>query len=187
MKIAAKIATGLVLGLLVGGCDKEKAAESGAPATKASAAPSAAASGAPAASSSASPAGAAPATAGGGSFKGTYKAKVGAVTPPKDAKIQLWEKDPGTAAIGDGTVQIKIDGRTVTGSAKGALGEQVIHGELDGKDFSARLDPKDPNTQDAMTGVLTGKLDGDAITGTLRVSGRNGNIVRESEIKLAKE
>jgi hypothetical protein len=38
-----------------------------------------------------------------------------------------------------------------------------------------------------MTGVLQGKLEGDAIVATLRVASRNADVVREAEVKLAKE
>jgi hypothetical protein len=142
---------------------------------------SASASAAPSASASAPSAGA------GDAYKGAYKAKVGAVNPPKDAKIQLWAKDEGTAAVGDGTVHLAIRGTTITGDAKGALGEQTITGQLDGKDVTARVDPKNPNAENAMTGVLTGKLEGTTITATIRVSSRNANIVREAPITLTHE
>jgi hypothetical protein len=33
---------------------------------------------------------------------------------------------------------------------------------------------------------LHAKVDGDKIVGTLRVSGRNGNLVREAEVTLTK-
>jgi hypothetical protein len=146
--------------------------------------PSGSGSAAPAASAPAEPAGAA------GSWKGTYTAKVAEVTPPKDAQVKLWAKDPGTAAVGDGTLKLTLTGSgtklLVKGEAKGPLGAQVISGDADGKDISARVDPKDPNAPDAMTGFFQGKLEGSSIVGTLRVSSRNGNLAREAEIKLTR-
>ena len=38
-----------------------------------------------------------------------------------------------------------------------------------------------------MTGVLTGKLEGAALSVVLRVSGRNGNIVREATFVLTRK
>jgi hypothetical protein len=49
----------------------------------------------------------------------------------------------------------------------------------------AVLNPKDPHAANAMTGVLNAKVDGDKIVGTIRVSGSNGNLVREAEVSLA--
>lgn len=177
--------------LLLAGCDKPSsspsATPSAAPVASAPAAPSATASAAATASASAAPSGAAAALGAASSWKGTYKAKVGAVNPPKDAKIQLWAKDPGTELVGDGTVHLTVTGTTVKGEAKGALGDQVLAGTLDEKDLSARVDPKDPNTEAAMTGVLTGKVEGASIQAVIRVSGRNGNIVREATVTLTRE
>ena len=179
----------LVFVALVMACDHSSGGA--APAPSASVAPVAStpprepasvASAAPSASASASAAiGAA------SSWKGAYKAKVGVVNAPKDSKIQLWAKDDGAAFVGDGSVHLTITGTSVRGEAKGALGDQLVTGVLDDTELSARLDPKNPNTEGAMTGVLTGKLDGAAMTATLRVSGRNGNVVREATFTLTRE
>jgi hypothetical protein len=125
-----------------------------------------------------------------GAYAGTYKAKVGTVSDyPKEAKVAAWEKDAGTEAVGDGTLSLVVTRgrRVVTGEAKGALGEQTLSGDLDATELRAKVDPKNPNTEPAMTGVLTGTFANGTFTGTLRVSGRNGNVVREAEIKLAKQ
>ena len=181
--------------VVVAACDRPSS--SGAPAALTSStssarpvasAPASSASG-PASSASAASSAAPAASDGSGAatWKGAYKAKVGAVNPPKDAKIQLWAKDEGAALVGDGTVRLTITGTQVHGEAKGVLGEQTINGVLEEKELSARVDPKNPNTQDAMTGVLTGKLEGSTLTATLRVSGRNGNLVREATFPLTRE
>ncbi len=179
------------------GCDKgtptptdtaKGAVSSAEPATSAPPAASGSASG----SASAAASGGAPEAAGAAErWKGSFKTKVGLVTPPEKAEVKVWTKDPGTEAIGDGTITLSVSGkgpgRTVDGTADGALGDLLIRGELDDKELSARVDPKTPNAPGAMTGVLQGKRTADGIEATLRVSGRNGNIVREATIKLAKE
>ena len=176
--------------LVLTGCDKSSGDAPATPSAVPAASAPEAASAAPkaSASSSASPASSAAAAPGAASsWKGTYKAKVGAVNPPKDAKIQLWAKDPGTELIGDGTIHLTVTGTTVKGEAKGALGDQLLAGTIDEKELSTRVDPKEPNSAAAMTGVLTGKIEGSTITAVIRVSGRNGDIVREAAVTLTKE
>lgn len=124
-----------------------------------------------------------------GTYTGAYKARVSTVSDyPKEAKVAAWEKDLGTEAVGDGTITLVVTPghRTVSGETKGALGAQTISGDLEGAELRARVDPKRPNTEPAMTGVLSGTFATGAFTGTLRVSGRNANVVREAEVKLSR-
>ncbi len=162
---------------LAAGCDKPNTA----PAPAASASAPAAASSAPPAASSAPPA--APQAS---AWEGPYTSKVGKVTPPAEAKMKLWEKDPGKDGVGAGTIKLSITGRLVTGELDGALGALVLHGDVDDKVLTARVDPKDPNTPQAWTGTLTGKLEADALTVVLRVASRDANQAREAEAKLTK-
>ncbi|MCU0683103.1 MAG: hypothetical protein MUF34_12790 [Polyangiaceae bacterium] len=161
-----------------------------APVTGSASASAAAATGeasAAAASSGAAPIEGAPAA---GTYAGTYKAKPGAMTEvPKEGKVKAWATDPGSEAVGDGTlsVTVVVGQRAVKGEAKGALGDQLINGELEGKTLRARVDPSDPNVVTAMTGILTGAFEGDAFKGVLRVAGRNGNVVREGAVTLSKK
>jgi hypothetical protein len=101
--------------------------------------------------------------------------------------------DPGSAAVGKGTIAVSItEPRGEThGEASGALGEMTITGVFDGHELRANLVPKKPNADGAMTGfmVLTageGPNSG-ALKGTLRVSGRDARIVREGDVELAKK
>src|SRR4051794_11401473 len=52
----------------------------------------------------------APAAAAGAasSWSGAYTAKVGVVEPPQNAKEKTWTQDPGSAAIGKGTIDLSI-------------------------------------------------------------------------------
>ncbi len=179
-----------------GGTSPEGAA--GAPAASVSAAsPPAVITAAASASASASaPAGAVgegPLVEGGpeaGTYEGAYKAKVGSVNEvkEKEGKPKAWSTDPGTEAVGDGTLSLVVTGRrAVKGQAKGALGEQELNGELEGKALRARVDPSDPNAPAAMTGILTGTFEGSGFKGVLRVAGRNGNVVREAAVTLTRK
>ncbi|HEU4411295.1 MAG TPA: hypothetical protein VFS43_38945 [Polyangiaceae bacterium] len=189
-------ALGLAL-LLLGGCgsssDGTGAAPAGspsgaaAPAAGAASAAGSASAAAPAASADAPPLEGAPAA---GAYAGSYKAKVGAMNEvPKEAKSKAWAGDAGTEAVGEGTLSLTVVSgrRAVAGEAKGPLGDQLINGELDGKILKARVDPADPNAPAAMTGILDGAFEGNGFKGVLRVSGRNGNLVREAAVTLTRK
>jgi hypothetical protein len=200
--VSAVMGAAIAVALNLGGCSDPggKGPPTGASTTSATgsanAAPSGsssaqgAASGSAAGSASGAPAGSA--SADGATWKGTYKAKVGAVTPPKEAAVEVWAKDPGTAAIGDGTISLTVtqvpSGKfsRVVGEGKGALGDLVISGTLDADGLTARIDAKDPKAPTAMSGTLSGKQDGAKIEATLRVSGRDANVVREATITLTR-
>lgn len=200
--LAALTGAAIAIGVSLGGCSDpggkgQPAGTTTASATSsANAAPSGsssaqgAASGSAAGSASGAPAGSS--AADGASWKGTYKSKVGAVTPPKEAAVEVWAKDPGTAAIGEGTISLTItpvpSGKfsRVLGEGKGALGDLVISGTLDADGLTARIDAKDPKAPNAMSGTLSGKQDGAKIEATLRVSGRDANVVREAAVTLTR-
>lgn len=170
------------------GCAKEESAKP-APAVSAPPAVTPPMSAAPSGSAAPAASGSAPAAAPAGekgSFEGTFTSKVAKVTPPAEAKVKLWEKDPGKDGVGAGTIKLTISGRVVSGEVTGALGALVVSGDLDDKVLTARLDPKDPNAQDAWTGTLTGKVEADGIAIVLRVASRNANLAREADAKLAK-
>ncbi len=110
--------------------------------------------------------------------------------PPKNAKEKTWENDPGSAALGKGTIELSISAPRgeVTGEAKGPLGAMIAAGTFDGHELRANLAPKDPKSADAMTGFLL--MNGESagpLQGTMRVSGRDGRIVREAAVEIAKK
>lgn len=164
------------------------ASTASAPASAAaSVAASVAASGGAAPAASSAPAAG---TAGAETWQGKFTAKVGAVTPPKEAEVRVWAKDPGTELVGEGSLKLEISGaaprRDVRGEGTGALGDLLISGELEGTEFRARVDPKNPNDPKAMTGVLQGSLKGDKLELVLRVASRNANVVREAEVSASR-
>ena len=121
-------------------------------------------------------------------WSGSYAAKVGAVEPPTNAKEKTWTLDPGSAAVGKGTVDLSVGERGETrGETKGPLGEMTITGLYDGKELRANLLPKDPRADGAMTGFMVLSSEGDSLKGTMRVSNRDARIVREATVELAKK
>lgn len=170
-------------------CSKE-GGDKALPAAPASAAPVASA----AAPASAAPVASAAKAVGGeaSSWGGSYTAKVGPVAPPENAKEKTWANDPGSDAVGKGTVQLNVSGPRgeTRGELGGPLGDLQVSGFFDGKELRANLMPKDPKAETAMTGfmVLTGEgAPPAALKGTLRVSGRDARIVREAAVELAKK
>src|SRR5207253_313735 len=96
-----------------------------------------------------------PAASAANRWAGAYVAKPGAVLPPKNANEKTWQRDPGTAAIGAGTIELAIGPRgDALGSSSGALGDLALSGSFDGKELRATATPRDPNAPGAMTGAL---------------------------------
>lgn len=121
---------------------------------------------------------------------GAYTAKPGAVAPPSNAREKTWTKDPGTASVGPGTIELTVGPLPrgeVVGRASGALGDLELSGAFDGKELRATARPREPNAPDAMTGTLSLAVEGDALAGTLRASGRDATIVRDADVKLQKK
>jgi hypothetical protein len=112
---------------------------------------------------------------------------VGEVNPPKNAKEKTWKQDPGTASVGPVTVDLLVSQPRgdASGTVTGALGDLVVSGTFDGTDFRASLAPKNPNAPDAMTGFLTARVEGGVLKGEIRVSSRDGKIVREASGDLS--
>jgi autotransporter translocation and assembly factor TamB len=106
---------------------------------------------------------------------------------PQGAPDDTWADDDGTAASGNGTVDLTIDvDGQVKGTAKGALGTMTIRGWLDGATLRAGLAPADPTAAIAMSGVLVGTAEDETITGELRVSSQDAKLVRSASLKLTR-
>jgi hypothetical protein len=179
MRTSWSITSATVLGMAIGACSK---GSSGSAPSASSSLPAVASAEPP------RPAPSASAAAERTSWSGSYTAKVGAVDPPKNANEKVWAQDPGSAAVGKGTVDLSVRERgEAGGETKGPLGEMTISGLYDGKELRANLQPKDPKADGAMTGFMVLSTDGDALKGTLRVSGRDARIVREAAVELAKK
>lgn len=182
--IVTMLATGCVI-VMAAGCSKTSS-DKASPAASTSAAPVAAA------SSAAPPSSATAQGAEGSAWSGSYVAKVGPVVPPEAAKEKAWTNDPGTAAVGQGTIKLSVSGPRgdTQGDLTGPLGDLKISGVFDGTELRANLMPKDPKGDEAMTGFMLLGASGappSALKGTLRVSNRDARIVREASVELAKK
>ena len=177
----------VVLGLGVLACDRSDGAKN-APSSSASQAieaPSARAPAQASASTSAIASGSpAPQASAGAAWSGDYLAKKSAIELPKKITDETWKKDPGDTMVGPGKLSLSLSGGSVSGTASGALGEQVASGTFDGKSLHVSLNPKDPTDPSAMTGTAVGDLSDGAIKGILRCSGPDAVAVREASFEL---
>jgi hypothetical protein len=188
MKLTFRLVGSLLALFAVTSCSKE-GGDKANPAASSSAAPLASGSAGPASSA----AKAAPAAGQGSSWSGSYLAKVGPVAPPENAKEKAWTEDPGTAAVGRGSIALSMAGSRgdTLGELTGPLGDLKVSGVFDGKELRANLVPKDPKADGAMTGfMLLAASEGPppaSLKGTLRVSNRDARIVREASVEVAKK
>ncbi|MCC6522076.1 MAG: hypothetical protein IT373_05395 [Polyangiaceae bacterium] len=130
----------------------------------------------------------APAVPEAGAWHGTYQAEKDTVFVPEKVPYHgAWAKDDGKQAVGPGKVELTVapDGQ-VTGTASGALGDQVIRGVVEGGALRLGLTAKDPRDPAAMSGILTGSLKGDKLVGTLQVASADASLVRQAPVELAR-
>jgi hypothetical protein len=182
-----RASTVAVLLALLAACDKGKGDGEKSPATTDSTKATSSASTTASASASAS---ASSAVAKSVEVTGSYTSAVGEIRTPKDAPAF---KGDTTAALGAGTITIVLPAENgpVLGKATGALGNQRFSGTLDDTTLTGSLAPIDL-TPPAFWGTLTATISGSGAQrtakGTLRVSDKEGRVVRESafELKAAK-
>jgi hypothetical protein len=122
-----------------------------------------------------------------GSWAGSYQATAHRIVLPTDhGGIPDWKADDGKAFVGSGTLELACgaDG-TVSGSARGPLGEQDVRGESTGDSLQARLVPRS-GAQTAFAGTLTASRSGSDVTGDLRAASTDGRIARTGSVTLTK-
>lgn len=147
----------------------------------------------PATSASAAPATSGAATTGeagsfAGAWEGKYEAKKATVGMPPKVKDKPRAADEGKAAVGAGTIALTVGpSGEVRGKVKGALGDGLLTGKVDGAWLRATLLPEDPTSGHAMTGVLVAKLVDGKLEGEVRAAGPDAVLVREAAISLAKK
>lgn len=120
----------------------------------------------------------------GAGWSGDYTAKKPSIELPKKITDETWKKDTGEKAAGPGKLSLSVNDGVVSGTASGALGEQIVVGTFDGKSLRVSLNPKDPMLALAMTGTAVGDLSDGVIKGTLRCSGPDAVVVREASFEL---
>lgn len=124
-----------------------------------------------------------------GTWTGSYEAKKQPIEmSKKEGAVWQWEKDDGGTGSGKGTLSLTVaeDG-AITGTASGALGEQVVSGRVVDEEFRLRLKPKDMADIEAFGGTMTGKRDGDEVKGELKASSGDSINVRKASVTLEKQ
>lgn len=138
---------------------------------------------APAASASAKPAD------GKTGWSGPYTLAAGTLSIPSENKDYAGvkqAKDDPSKLMGDGKIELTIEGTKVTGTIEGAAGPAVVDGSVVGEEIRGTVRRKDPK-DDGLTGTLTAKIAGDSAEGKLSLSEANAAIVREAKIVLKKK
>jgi hypothetical protein len=183
MREWTKRAVTIAVLLAMAACDKGKGDGDKSPATTDSAKTTSSASTAAFASASASASGA---TAKSVEVTGSYTSAVGEIRTPKDAPAF---KSDTTTALGAGTITIVLPAENgpVLGKATGALGNQRFSGTLDDTTLTGSLAPIDlapPAFWGTLTATISGAGAQRSAKGTLRVSDKEGRVVRESAFEL---
>lgn len=125
-------------------------------------------------------------------FKGAYTAKQGAVRTPEDAPPFVHPDSKDGLGAGELELTVPAAKGEVVGKASGALGAQLFSGWLEDGQLRGTLQPSQPsdtaaNAANAMWGVVVATVEGASIKGTIRVSGRDGRVVREATFTLEKK
>lgn len=152
-------------------------------APQASAAPSAVPS-APAPAASAAPSAQAAASACAGKYKGKYVASARtAGLSRKEGAPEKWETDDGHGLAGDGDLAFEVDAQNViSGTAKGALGEQTLRGICDGNTLRIQLDSQDVAPERICNAYLIAELTGNKGEGALSAATGDSLIRRTGKV-----
>jgi len=127
---------------------------------------------------------------GNAAWSGAYTLAAGTISIPsanKDyAGVKQFKDDP-SKHMGDGTIDLRVDGDgKVTGTVEGAAGPAIIDGSIvDGeiRGVVRRKDPKD----DGLTGTIVAKISGAQAEGNLALADATTAIVREAKVSLKKK
>jgi hypothetical protein len=122
-------------------------------------------------------------------WAGTYTLAPGTLSIPsenKDYSGVKQAKDDPSKLMGDGKIDLVVEGSKVTGTVEGGAGPAVIDGSVIGEEIRGTVRRKDPK-DDGLTGTLTAKIAGDSAEGKLNLSEGNAAIVREAKVALKKK
>ena len=123
-----------------------------------------------------------------GQYKGTYTV---ATTKPgisqKEGAPGQWEKDDGHALAGPGELSLEVDAHNlVSGSAKGALGQQTLRGSCDDNTLRIVLDATGNEPTLIQNAIIVAELSGDQATGTLSAATGDSLVRRSGAVNLRK-
>ncbi len=123
-----------------------------------------------------------------GQYKGTYTvAATKASLSRKDGAPAQWDTDDGHALGGQGDLVLNVDAQNlVSGSAKGALGQQALRGRCDENTLRIQLDATGGDPTLIQNGVIVAELSGDQATGTLAAATGDSLVRRSGAVSLHK-
>ncbi len=105
----------------------------------------------------------------------------------KDGAPERWGSDDGQTLAGSGELTLVVDPQNIiTGSAKGALGQQTLRGSCDENTLRAQLDTLGDSDEQIQNAVLVAGLTGDQASGTLAAGTGNSLIRRTGTVTLRK-
>jgi hypothetical protein len=118
-----------------------------------------------------------------GTWQGAYQAELHRIELAAGG-VKEWKKDDGSQASGAGTLTLNAaaDG-SVTGTAKGPLGEQQVTGRVEGETAALSLVPGAP---EGFHGVILASKTADGLKGTLQASSGDSLQVRKASVTLTK-
>lgn len=120
-------------------------------------------------------------------FAGAYTAERGVIdaVPVRD-RLPAWDEDDGSRAVGSGTLAVDLDPSGIaSGTAAGALGDQLVAGFLDGDTLRLRLTPATPAAAVPFAGVVLATRVGVGYEGELQVSSGDSRLIRRGKVTLA--
>jgi hypothetical protein len=123
-----------------------------------------------------------------GKYQGTYT--VATVKPGllrKEGAPAQWESDDGRALSGQGELALEVDNQNaVSGTAKGALGQQTLRGSCDDKTLRVQLDAAGTESNLIQNAFILADLSGDQATGTLTAATGDSLVRRSGAVNLRK-
>lgn len=129
-----------------------------------------------------------PTSACAGQYKGTYTVTTTkpAISRKEGAPAQ-WESDDGHALSGPGELALVVDNQDiVSGTAKGALGQQTLRGSCDGQTLRVQLDSVGTEPTLVQNAFILADLSGDQATGTLTAATGDSLVRRSGAVNLRK-
>lgn len=122
-----------------------------------------------------------------GKWQGSYDAEQYSIeTPEKNTGQREWKDDDGGLHVGDGKLDLEISAKgSITGTAKGALGDHTVTGEVDETKLRLSFVPVEPGDR-AFSGSAVLDRKGAGVTGRLSASTGDSKLVRDAAVVLEK-
>jgi hypothetical protein len=120
-------------------------------------------------------------------WTGKYMSTAGSLYIPEDWKSVHWNVPDSAAGLGEGTLNVLVDGATgrVSGTLAGPLGPATLAGVASDGKISATVAREDASDR-GFAGTLQGTLTGDHAEGTIQVSLAEVSAVRSATFSLSK-